>query len=308
MNDEATSIRGPDRRQLRRLIQPNPGTRVMTVLGDPGLGKTTLLAGLAEDGAAAGWRVLRANGSTSEAALSLAGLHQLVRPLLGAVDDLPAAQRSALSAAFGLTETVPRSPDPLQLYLACLTLLSQQADHAPLLLLVDDAQWIDQASLDVLGFVARRLADDPIAIAFGSREPVEADLGPDSRTLELAPLTAQDANRLLDLQPVPPAGGMRAVVLEQAAGNPLALVELARAAAADPAAAAGWSGQGLPLTERLRRSFTASARGLPEQTQRALLLAAADDRLELSLSALSRSQGLPYDAWEPARSSGELDW
>jgi len=176
MNDEARSIRAPDRRQLRRLIRPGPGTRVMTVRGDAGLGKTTLLAGLAQDAVAAGWRVLRANGSTSEAALSLAGLHQLLRPALGAIDDLPPAQRSALSAAFGLTETVPRSTDPLQLYLACLTLLSQQAGDAPLLLLVDDVQWIDQATLDVLAFVARRLADDPIAIALGSREPVEADL------------------------------------------------------------------------------------------------------------------------------------
>jgi hypothetical protein len=124
MNDEARSIRGPDRRQLRRLVESGPGTRVMTIRGDAGLGKTTLLAGLAEDGATAGWRVLRANGSTSEAALSLAGLHQLLRPLLAGADDLPPAQRSALSAAFGLTETIPRSPDALQLYLACLTLLS----------------------------------------------------------------------------------------------------------------------------------------------------------------------------------------
>ena len=304
MNDEARGIRAPDRRQLRRLIEPRPGTRVMTVRGDAGLGKTTLLAGLAADAAAAGWRVLRANGSTSEAALSLAGVHQLVRPLLGGADALPPAQRSALSAAFGLAETIPRSPDALQLYLACLTLLSQQAEPAPLLLLVDDAQWIDQATLDVLAFVARRLADDPIAIALSSREAVEADLGPDSRTLDLAPLTAQDSNRLLDLQPVPPAGTLRAVVLEQAAGNPLALVELARAAAADPAAAAAWHGQSLPLTERLRRSFTASARGLPEPTQRALLLAAADDSQEMNLSFLSGSQGLPYDVWEPAQAAG----
>jgi DNA-binding CsgD family transcriptional regulator/tetratricopeptide (TPR) repeat protein len=304
MNDEARSIRAPNRRQLRRLIQPSPGPRVMTVRGDAGLGKTTLLASLAEDGAAAGWRVLRVNGSTSEAALSLAGLHQLLRPLLGGADRLPPAQRSALSAAFGLTETIPRSPDSLQLYLACLTLLSQQADPAPLLLLVDDAQWIDQATLDVLGFVARRLADDPIAIALSSRESVEADLGPDSRSLDLAPLTAQESNRLLDLQPIPPTDAIRAMVLEQAAGNPLALVELARAAAADPTATAAWTGEGLPLTERLRRSFTASASGLPVQTQRALLLAAADDRPELDLSFLSRSQGLPYDVWEPARAVG----
>jgi DNA-binding CsgD family transcriptional regulator len=304
MNDEARSIRGPDRRQLRRLIQPSPGTRVVTVRGDPGLGKTTLLAGLAEDAREAGWRVLRATGSTSEAALSLAGLHQLLRPLLGATGGLPAAQGSALNAAFGLAETTSGPADPLQLYLACLTLLSQQSDRVPLLLLVDDAQWIDQATMDVLAFVARRLNDDPIAIAFGSREAVTADLGPDSRTLDLDPLTRPDANHLLDLQPVPPTGGTRAAVLEQAAGNPLALVELARAAAADPAAAAGWHGQALLLTERLRLSFTASALALPAPTQRGLLLAAADDNLEMNLSYLSGSLGVPAAAWEPAQAAG----
>jgi len=285
---------------LLRLIQPGPGIRVVTVRADPGLGKTTLLACLAEAAAEVGWRVLRATGSTSEATLSLAGLHQLVRPLLGATGDLPAAQRSALSAAFGLGETTSGPADPLQLYLACLTLLSQQSGRAALLLVVDDAQWIDQATLDVLAFIARRLADDPIAMAFGSREAVAVDLGADSRVMDLDPLTAQDANQLLDLQPTPPAGGTRAVILEQAEGNPLALVELTRAAAADPAATAGWRGQALPLTERLRRSFTASALALPEQTQRALLLAAADDNLEMNLSYLSGSLDVPTGAWESA--------
>jgi DNA-binding CsgD family transcriptional regulator len=304
MNDEASSIRAPDRRQLRRLIQPGPGIRVITVRGDPGLGKTTLLAGLAGEAARAGWRVLRATGSTSEATLSLAGLHQVLRPLLGATGDLPAPQRSALATAFGLAETIPGPVDPLQLYLACLTLLSQQAGQVPLLLVVDDAQWIDQATLDVLACVGRPLGDDPIAIAFGSRETVAVDLGPDSRTLDLAPLNSDDANQLLDLQPVPPAGGTRAAVLEQAGGNPLALVELARAAAADPAAAAAWRGQGLPLTERLQRSFTASALALPEQARRALLLAAADDSREMNLSYLSGPLGLPADAWEAAQAAG----
>lgn len=304
MNDKAGSIRGPDRRQLRRLVQPSPGIRVVTVRGDPGIGKTTLLAVLADDAAAAGWRVLGATGSTSEATLSLAGLHQLLRPLLGATGDLPPPQRSALAAAFGLAETIPGPADPLQLYLACLTLLSQQSGQAPLLLVVDDAQWIDQATLDVLAFIARRLADDPLALAFGSREAVTADLGPGSRTMDLAPLNSDDANQLLDLQPVPPAGGTRAAVLEQAGGNPLALVELARVAAADPAAAAGWHSQALPLTERLQRSFTASALALPEQTRRALLLAAADDSREMNLSYLSGLLGTPAGAWEPAQAAG----
>ena len=158
-------------------------------------------------------------------------------------------QRAALSAAFGLAET-PGPPDPLQLYLACLTLLSQQAGDAPLLLVVDDAQWIDQATLDVLAFVARRLADDPIALAFGSREAVAADLGPGQPDAGPGPADRRGSpNQLLDLQPAPPAGHDGRCILEQAAGNPLALVELTRAAAADPAAAAGWHGQA-PAADR----------------------------------------------------------
>jgi ATP/maltotriose-dependent transcriptional regulator MalT len=246
MSDEAGGIRGAEQRQLRQLILPGPRIRVVTVRGEAGLGKTTLLAGVAEAAAGAGWRVLRASGSTSEAKLSLAGLHQLLRPLLSMVDDLPAAQRATLNGALGRG-----SADLLQLYLACLALLSQQSDHAPLLLVVDDAQWIDQATLDILGFIARRLADDPIAMVFGSRQAVAADLGPDSRTMHLRPLTALEANQLLDLQPLPPAGEGRAAILDQAAGNPLGLVELTRAVAADPAAAVGWRARALALTERL---------------------------------------------------------
>jgi len=303
MNDEGGSIRGAEQRQLRQLILSSPRTHVVTVRGDAGLGKTTLLTAAAGAAARAGWQVLRANGSTSEAKLTLAGLHQLLRPLLSSVDDLPPAQRAAVNAALGLARGT-RSGDLLQLYIACLALLSRQADHAPLLLVVDDAQWIDQATLDVLGFIARRLADDPIAMVFGSREAVAADLGPDSRIMRLSPLTAPEANQLLDLLPLPPAGDARAAILDQAAGNPLGLVELTRSAAADPAAAVAGRGRTLALTERLRQSFTASLLTLSEQTQRALLLAAADDNTELNLSYLSGSLGVPADAWQPAETAG----
>src|ERR1700761_8705586 len=139
MDDQPRGIREQDQRQLRRLIDASPRSRVVTVRGEAGLGKTTLLTGLADEARQVGWRGLRATGSTAETALSLAGLHQLLRPLLGAATGLPAAQRAALGAAFGLAET-PEPPGPLQLYLACLTLLSQQAGEAPLLLVMDDAQ------------------------------------------------------------------------------------------------------------------------------------------------------------------------
>jgi DNA-binding CsgD family transcriptional regulator len=303
MSDEVGGIRGAEQRQLRQLILSGPQVHVVTVRGEAGIGKTTLLAGVADAATRAGWRVLRASGSTSEASLSLAGLHQLLRPLLSAADDLPPAQRAIFDGALGLVRG-SGSADLLQLYIACLTLLSQQSDRAPLLLVVDDAQWIDQATLDILGFIARRLADDPIAIVFGSREAVAADLGPDSQTVYLSPLTALEANQLLDLLPQPPAGDARAAILAQAAGNPLGLVELTRAVAANPDAADGWGDRALTLTERLRQSFTASVLSLPEQTRRALLLAAADDKTELNLSHLSGLLGVPADAWPSAQAAG----
>ena len=205
MTDEEGRIRQAEQRQLRELMLPGPRIRVVTVRGEAGIGKTRLLAGAVHAAEEAGWEVLRASGTTSEARLSLAGLHQLLRPLLSAVNDLPPAQRAAFDAAFGLARG-GGSADLLQLYIACLALLSRQADQVPLLLVVDDAQWIDQATLDILGFIARRLDDDPIAMVFGSRESITADLGPDSQTMHLSPLTAVEANRLLDLQPLPPPG------------------------------------------------------------------------------------------------------
>jgi len=302
MNSQPRDVRESDRQRLRSLLDPASNFRVVLVRGDAGAGKTTLLTDLAEAGVQAGWRVLRATGSVSEAALSLAGLHQLLRPLLDAVIDLPASYRLAFDASFGLAEAA-QPAGPLQLYLSCLTLLSQQSERTALLLMVDDAQWIDQATHDVLSFVARRLADDPIALVISSRGPVSADLGPDSRTIDLAPLTAQQANQLLNLQPTAPAGRVRAAILKQADGNPLALVELARVAAGDPAAAIAWQDRPMPLSERLRQSFSASARALPEQTQHALLLAAAADS-EMNLSYLSGRLGVPAEAWDTAEAAG----
>ena len=303
MSDEVGRIRGAEQQQLRQLILSGPRIRVITVRGEAGIGKTTLLAGVAD--AAAG----PAGGCCGRAAAPRKP-NSAWRGCISCCGRCSARWTTCLrpSARPSMPPwawpVAARSADLLQLYIACLTLLSQQSDHAPLLLVVDDAQWIDQATLDILGFIARRLADDPIAIVFGSREAVAADLGPDSRTMYLSSLTALEANQLLDLLPLPPAGDARAAILAQAAGNPLGLVELTRAVAADPAAVAGWRGRALALTERLRQSFTASALSLSEQTRRALLLAAADDNTELNLSYLSGLLGVPADAWQPAQAAG----
>src|SRR5208283_4452055 len=167
-------------------------SQVLVVRGDPGVGKTVLLDYLV--GRAPGCRVARAVGVQSEMELAFAGLHQLCAPILSRAGRLPVPQRDALRTAFGIAAGPP--PDRFLLGLAVLSLLSGVAGERPLICLVDDAQWLDQASAQALGFVARRLAADPVGVVFAAREP-----GPELAGLpELAieGLQDDDARALLD--------------------------------------------------------------------------------------------------------------
>ncbi|AXB42148.1 AAA family ATPase [Amycolatopsis albispora] len=235
---------------------------VLIVAGEPGAGKSTLLdlAASAHEG-----RVLRMTGSASEANLPFAGLHQLLRPVRAELGELPERQRSALLGAVGMADS--GCPDRLLVGVALLTLLSELAQRSPVLVVADDLQWLDPGSLDALAFAARRIDDEPLAVLGGTRDPAGYAGFP---SLTLGPLGPREAGELLDRQPEPPVGKRRLRILDQAAGNPLALVELARA---------GGSGNEdvLPLTERLERVFAADLAGLPEATREALLLVAADE-------------------------------
>jgi DNA-binding CsgD family transcriptional regulator len=270
-----------------------PG-RALVVVGEPGMGKSTLLAAAAERAAEAGWQVLRADGSEREADLAFAALHQLLRPALSGAHRLPARQRSALLGAFGMEdETV--APDRLLIGMAVLTLLSDR--ERPLLVVVDDAQWIDRGSLDALAFAARRLDGVPIALlaaARGRAAPPGLDNG--VPTVTLGPLGPDEANRLLDLQPVPPSGRTRLDVLDIAAGNPLALVELARTAG-------GPCGSALPLTARLEAIFAADVADLPATTRHLLLLASAADG-DLADVLAAGPAGADLTDWLPAERAG----
>ena len=141
----------------------------LVVRGEAGVGKSALLEYVA--GAAAGMRVARAVGVESEMELAFAGLHPLCAPLLGRLEDLPGPQRDALGVAFGLREG--DAPDRFLVGLAVLTLLAEVAEERPLLCVVDDAQWLDQASAQVLAFAARRLLAEPVGLIFAAREPGE---------------------------------------------------------------------------------------------------------------------------------------
>ena len=294
------------------LLQPGETAgRALVLYGDAGIGKSTLLDAAAERARANGWQVLHADGSERETGLAFAGLHQLLKPVLDGVRLLPPRQRAALLSAFGV-EDDPTAPEQLLIGAAVLALLSDLGEERPLLAVVDDAQWIDRGSLDALAYAARRLDTAPIVLLFAARgqaAPAGFDRGLD--TLAIGPLAHDAANQLLDRQPRPLAGRARLRVIGQAAGNPLALVELAKTVADDEASGQGWAPDALPLTERLERIFAAHLADLPAPTRRLLLLAAADDGGDLAsvLAAAGALQpGGPADAlvagWLPAEEAG----
>ncbi|WP_190136979.1 AAA family ATPase, partial [Streptomyces longispororuber] len=299
--------RDAELRRLLRTVDPASADRVLTLVGGAGTGKSALLDRVARRAEAGGARVLRAEGSASESRLAFAALHQVLRPVSAEVNRLPHRQRAALQEAFGAGPPAPRHaapPDPLLLGVAVLGLLSGLGDRGPVLVVVDDAQWCDRASLDALAFAARRLDGEPVTMLFAVRDG-ERLPGFDGRTptLTLGPLDEAAADKLLDLQPRSPRGRARTRILDQAGGNPLALVELTRAVTAHDAVPLPPAGP-LPLTDHLERIFADRLGGLPAATTHALLLLAARDGAD---SAVGVRSGLPDaedDVWLPAERAG----
>ena len=290
--------------RLRGLVDPVPQvSQVLVVTGEAGIGKTALLADAADRARLAGMRVLSVTGRESESKLAFAGLHQLLRPVLSGAAGLPGRQAQALLGALGLAAD-PDAADPLLTGIAVLTLLSDLSEHSPVLVVADDAHWLDRSSLDALAFAGSRLDAEPVVLLVGVRgqvPPAGFDRG--FTQLHLEPLSAADAGRLLDGQPRPPRGRARAQVLAQAEGNPMALIELAKVIADDPAASRHWAAEPLPLTDRLTAVITARFATLPEQAQAALLRAAVADGPDLRAAA-SRSSGPDARALAPAEQLG----
>ena len=256
---------------LDRLLKAVRGgeSRVLVVYGEPGVGKTVLLDYLAAR--AAGLRVLRVTGVQSEMELAFAGLYQLCAPLLDRLGVLPAPRREALATAFGLSAGPP--PDRFLAGLGVLGLLSEVAAERPVLCVVDDAQWLDRASAQVLAFVARRLGADSVGLVFGVRMTGGELAG--LPELAVDGLRTVDARALLDsVLSGPIDAQVRDEIVAETRGNPLALLELPRTAA--PAELAG--GFGLPgaLPGRIEDSFRRQIDALPAQARRLLLVAAAD--------------------------------
>nr|WP_221374155.1 AAA family ATPase [Actinoplanes polyasparticus] len=245
-------------------------SQVLVVRGEAGIGKTALLDRLTA--AATGCRIARAAGVESEMELPFAALHQLCGPHLDRIDDLPERQREALGTAFRLRSG--SAPDPFVVGLATLTLLSQVAEERPLICVVDDAQWLDQASAQALEFVARRLAAEPVALVLAVRDDLLFDGLP---AMVVRGLGDDEAAALLDSAPGGLDPRVRERILAECRGNPLALLELPRGLSrAELAFGGATDAEATPLAHRLEREFLRQLTPLPVSTRRLLLVAAAE--------------------------------
>ncbi|HMI71095.1 MAG TPA: AAA family ATPase, partial [Solirubrobacteraceae bacterium] len=290
-------------RQLQRVRAGE--SSVLVVRGEAGVGKTALLEYVAER--ASGCRIARIAGVESEMELAFAGLHQLCAPMLDALDRLPGPQGNALRAAFGLQDG--DVPERFLVALAVLTLLAEAADVEPLVCLIDDVQWLDRASAQTLAFVARRLLAEQIAMVFAVREPNDVNELTGLPELVVGGLADGEARSLL-ASAMP--GRLDERVLDQIVaetrGNPLALLELPRGLT--PAEFAGGFGlpDARPLASRVEETFVQRVRSLPRETQRLLLVAAAEPAGDVSLLWRAAERlGIRGDAGRPAEEAGLIE-
>ena len=250
-------------------------SRALVVRGEPGVGKTALLDYMARG--ATGCRVARAAGVQSEMELAFAALHQLCAPMLDRLDLLPDPQQEALGTAFGIRSGPP--PDRFLIGLAVLSLLSDTAGKMPLVCLIDDQQWLDRASAQVLAFVARRLDAESVGLVCAARAAARAP-GEELAglpALEVAGLSDRDARALLESVLTGPVDAhVLDRIVAETRGNPLALLELPRRLTrAELAGGFGLPG-GAALSGRIEESFERQLYALPAQTRRLVQLAAAD--------------------------------
>ena len=270
--------------------------------GEAGTGKSALLGYAAER--AHDLTTVSVTGVEAESTLDFAGLHGLIRPVLAERERLPEPQRRALSGALGLEPGA--AVDRFLISAGVLSLLAAAADRGPLLCLIDDAQWLDVASADALVFAARRLGVEGIVMLFAAREGESRRFdAPGLAGLSIGPLDRQASLSILGATAPNAVVHVRDRLLEESAGNPLALRELPVALSEAQLAGRSPLPEALPLTQRLRTTYTDRAERLSPATQASLLLAAADDTGELRiLTAAAAELGLETDALDPAERAG----
>ena len=279
--------------------------QALVVHGEPGIGKSRLLSETERTARERGMAVLSTTGVQSEAHLPFAGLHQLLRPVRGRAGELREVQRAALDAAFGLTHE--EAPEHFRIAMAVLDLVSDVAADAPLVVVVDDAHWLDRPTADVLAFVARRIESDPIVVLVAIRDGYPSALSeaglPEHEVVALDHTTAE---ALLDGSAPGLSAEARIRVLREAAGNPLAILELP--AVVGRREDEQWPAAGMPLTDRLERAFADRVSDLPDATRLVLLVAALsdEDRLDeiLAASTVVAGTAVDLDVAGPAAEAG----
>jgi DNA-binding CsgD family transcriptional regulator len=272
----------------------------LIVHGEPGVGKTALLdsaAALARD-----FTLLRIQPLEAESELAFAGLADLVRPILHVLDRIPGPQQAALAGALALG---PSSPgDRFAVAAATLSLLAVAAEDSPLLALADDAHWLDAPSREALLFAGRRLDREGVVLLFGMRERDWIEqAGLDA--LELRGLPAADASALLDSAGAEVAPTVRKRLIAETRGNPLALLEALTTLTDAQLRGSAPISDPLAVGASLERAFAEQLRGLPSETRRALLLAAASETGSAGEIGRALAQaGLPASALVPAEREG----
>lgn len=247
------------------------GTLVLR--GEAGIGKTELLRYLLER--SEGCRTVHAVGIESEMEISYAALHQICRPVLDRLDRLPGPQQEALAIAFGLRAGDP--PGRFLVGLATLSLLADAATAGPLVCVVDDAQWLDQASASTLAFVARRLLAESVLLVFAVREPTPTKALVGLPDLSVRALDDRDSRALLDIAVTGPLDArVRERILAETRGNPLAILELPRSLTAAELGAGISGPTAQPLSSKIEHQFRQRVEALPPETQLLLVLAAAE--------------------------------
>jgi DNA-binding CsgD family transcriptional regulator len=279
----------------------------LLVTGAAGIGKTSLLDFATTDARSRGYKVLAVTGLESEADLPYAGLHQLLQPVLPSAGALPGPQKNALLTALGMRAGAP--PEVFLVGLATLSLIDEVAGERPLVVVADDFQWLDGATSSVLSFVARRLESTHILLAIGLRETFQTALRfsqlPEIRVEPLSDTASADLLVFvapdLDIQ-------TRHLILDEALGNPLALLELPHALRLQGTDGREGALRSIPLTDRLERTFSAQAGRLPMLTQAALLLIALEKDPSVGdvLAATRKQVGeeITVDVLQPAIDAG----
>ncbi|MDE3134614.1 MAG: ATP-binding protein, partial [Acidobacteriota bacterium] len=291
--------RGPQRAAIERALAAAAGGRSATLAfsGPPGIGKTALLDHAAEHAQARPLTLLRARGIESEAQIAFASLLELLRPLLSLLDRLARPQATALEQAFALRPG--RSADRFAIGAATLGLVAAAAEEQPVLLLLDDVQWLDGPSAEALRFALRRLEADPIAALLAVREGHGSLL--DDAGIETLTLTGLSAAQARALRPDLPAAAA-ARLLDVTAGNPLALLELAPDADELTLAPAGAP---VLLSARISAAYLRRAAELGDEARSCLLLAATSESGDLTLLAqAARRLGLDAGALLAAEEAG----